>query len=48
MPRDAVHWNANINVGKFDDLQPLQAENEGAMGVDLVIATVPMLSIGAL
>jgi hypothetical protein len=47
MPRDAVHWNASINVEKFDDLQPLQAENQGAMGVYLVIATVAMLSIGA-
>jgi hypothetical protein len=45
--RDAVHWNASINVENFDDLQPLQAENQGAMGMDLVIATVAMLYIGA-
>jgi hypothetical protein len=47
MSRDAVHWSASINVEKSEDLQPLQAENQDAMGVDLVTATVAMLSIGA-
>jgi hypothetical protein len=28
MSRDAVHWNASINVEKFDDLQPLQPKTK--------------------
>ena len=46
MSRHAGHWYASISVDMPDDPQPLQAENQGALGVDMGITALAVLSNG--
>ncbi len=44
--RTAGHWFASITIDTFDDLHLPQADNQGAVGVDLGVSALATLSTG--